>query len=104
MTNYAVGRNPAGVVVGDWNGDGKLDVAVANFGSGTVTVRLGLGDGFLGGASHVSVGGGAVGLAAGHLNGDGRLDLVVVNYHAQTLSVLWGLGMGRLWWGLIMVG
>ena len=33
------------VAVGDFNGDGKLDLAVANHGSNTVSVLLGNGDG-----------------------------------------------------------
>lgn len=37
---YAVGTNPLGVSVGDFNGDGMLDLAVANIGSDTVSVLL----------------------------------------------------------------
>ena len=35
----------AGIVTGDFNGDGKLDIAVANTGDGTVSVLYGKGDG-----------------------------------------------------------
>jgi len=38
--NFAVGRGPGSVAVGDFNGDGKLDVAVVNHDSGTVSVLL----------------------------------------------------------------
>jgi hypothetical protein len=42
---YLVGSFPRSIVVGDSNGDGKLDVAVADSGSNDVTVLLGDGSG-----------------------------------------------------------
>jgi hypothetical protein len=45
--NYAVGDAPASAAVGDFNGDGKPDVAVANSGYYTVSILLGNGDGTL---------------------------------------------------------
>src|SRR6202162_295764 len=44
-TNYPVGTGPAAVAVGDFNGDGKPDVAVANSGSTFVSILLGNGNG-----------------------------------------------------------
>jgi hypothetical protein len=86
------GLDPEGIVVGDFNGDGKLDLAVANDnGSTTVTVgvMLGNGDGtFAPVTTYPSVGSAGVGLALGDLNGDGVLDLVVSN--ATTVSLLLG--------------
>jgi len=38
--NYAAGSNPWSVAVGDFNGDGKPDLAVANYGSNSVSVLL----------------------------------------------------------------
>ena len=42
---YATGLEPYGVAVGDFNGDGKLDIAVTNMASNNVTILLGKGDG-----------------------------------------------------------
>jgi hypothetical protein len=42
---YLTGNGPSSVVVGDFTGDGQLDLAVANNNSGTVSVLLGNGDG-----------------------------------------------------------
>src|SRR3989442_12860657 len=42
---FGVGTHPQSVAVGDFNGDGKPDLAVANAGSDTVSVLLGNGDG-----------------------------------------------------------
>jgi hypothetical protein len=39
--NYPVGANPQAVVTGDFNGDGRPDLAVANFSSNTVSILLG---------------------------------------------------------------
>src|SRR5438093_1621109 len=41
----AVGNNPRSVAVGDFNADGRLDLAVANDGSSSVTILLGQGNG-----------------------------------------------------------
>ena len=44
-TNFAVGDHPDSVAVGDFNGDGKQDLAVANSDSNNVSILLGDGDG-----------------------------------------------------------
>src|SRR5204863_6341917 len=41
----AAGTNPNSVAVGDFNGDGKQDLATANFASNDVTIMLGDGSG-----------------------------------------------------------
>src|SRR5262245_764293 len=50
------GSLPSSVVVGDVNGDGHLDLAVANSGSGNVSVFLGNGDGSFKTARNVPTG------------------------------------------------
>src|SRR5207253_4986851 len=52
----SVGRNPTSVTAGDFNGDGKLDLAVTNEGSNNVSVLLGNGDGTFQAAAEYSVG------------------------------------------------
>ena len=44
-THYAVGSNPIAVVLGDFNHDGATDIAVANSGSGDLSVLLNNGHG-----------------------------------------------------------
>ena len=43
--NYGAGDEPRSVAIGDLNGDGNPDLAVANVGSDNVSVLLGNGDG-----------------------------------------------------------
>ena len=45
QVTYAVGSGPDGIVAGDFNGDGRTDLAVANRNSNDVSVLLGNGDG-----------------------------------------------------------
>ena len=91
---YPTATYPDGIAFGDFNGDGKVDVAVANAFSGNVSILLGDGfGGFTAGAA-VPVGGELVAVAAGDFNGDGRLDLVVADLYFNRVFVLAGKGDG----------
>jgi hypothetical protein len=92
VVNYPVGVNPQAVVTGDFNGDGKLDLAVANTNSNTVSILLGKGDGTFQPAQNFATGAGPRSLAVGDFNNDGKLDIVTANY--GTVSVLLGNGDG----------
>jgi hypothetical protein len=86
----AVGTNPQAIVTGDFNNDGKLDLAIANSGDNTVTLLLGNGDGTFKEASNspYSVGKGPTAMTAADFNGDGKLDLAVANLTDGTVSIL----------------
>ena len=88
-SNFAVGNSPQSVAVGDFNGDGKLDFAAANFNSNSVTVRLGdgTGKGFTT-TSTFTVGTNPSSVAVGDFNGDGKLDLAAANFSGNSVSVL----------------
>ena len=95
--SYAVGTSPAAIVVGDFNGDGKIDLAVANTGSGDVSILLGNGDGTFQPAVNYAAGNSPTDIAVGDFNGDGKLDLAVfqgASAGAVTVSILLGNGDG----------
>ncbi len=82
------------VAVGDFNGDGKLDLATGNLSPDNVSILLGNGDGTF--QPHVDYIAGTTpqSLVVADLNGDGRLDLAVGNYGSDSVSVLLGNGDG----------
>jgi hypothetical protein len=89
--NYSLGMNaiqPFSDVVADFNGDGKQDIAVANYSSNNVSVLRGNGDGTFQPAVTYPVGKGPVAIAAGDFNGDGRQDLAVANQNDNSVSIL----------------
>jgi hypothetical protein len=95
-----------GVAVADFNGDGKLDVAVVHGSTdyliSDVEILLGNGDGTLGAATAFPSGTDAVTIVTADLNGDGKPDVIVggagpsVMGHGGNLSVLFGNGDGTL--------
>jgi VCBS repeat protein/List-Bact-rpt repeat protein len=95
--DYAVGANPASVAVGDFNGDGVPDLAVANYGANTVSVLLGNSDGtFQAALTFATEGFNPEFVAVGDVNRDGRLDLAVAHSGSTlgTVAVLLGNGDG----------
>jgi hypothetical protein len=86
--------NPVGMVIGDFNGDGHTDLAVADYFSEDVTVLLNSGHGDFRSATPVGLAQNPYALASGDFNGDHRDDLIVANENAVSFSVLLGIGNG----------
>ena len=91
--DYPAGWTTA-LAVGDFSGDGNLDLAVANFGAGTATVLLGNGDGTFRPAVDYPAGACPGGVAVADINADGKLDIVIANQCEPSVSVLLGNGDG----------
>lgn len=95
---FPAGHNPNDIAVGDFNRDGKLDLALANHEERYLTLLLGDGRGGFTPASNspfpVEVKPHTHGVAAGDLNGDGNLDLVTDSWGTDQIEVLFGDGKG----------
>lgn len=91
---YAVPGDPVAIIHGDFNGDGKQDLATADQYTSEISVLLGNGDGTFQAHQEYAVGAKPVALATADVNGDGKLDIVVVNANGGTVSVLLGNGDG----------
>jgi hypothetical protein len=88
-----VGGAPGGVAAGDFNGDGRLDLATAN-NDGGISVLIGKGDGTFHPQVVYGAGSFPANIYAGDFNNDGKLDLAVVNYDDGAVGVLLGNGDG----------
>lgn len=91
---YVAGQNPTSIATGDFNNDGKPDLAVVNYYSANVSILLGNGAGSFAPAVNYSVGSNPYSIATGDFNNDGVLDLVVVNTGSGSISILLGIGDG----------
>jgi hypothetical protein len=87
------GYAPAAIAAADFNGDGHLDLAVADEGNATVSIFLGNGDGTFGPRTDYPTGNSPVWVSAADVNGDSVLDLEVANRTDNTVSVLLGNGI-----------
>ena len=91
-----VGAAPFALTSGDFTGNGKADVVVANVGDNTVSILLGKGNGAFDTHATYGVGKTPVALALGDFTGDGKPDLAVVNSEVRgTVSVLLMQAAGR---------
>jgi hypothetical protein len=98
---FPIGANATSLSMGsgDFNGDGKLDLAVANNSfpgpNGTVSILLGDGAGNFGTSTQFSTGGAnASDVGPGDFNEDGKTDLLVTNGGTSSVSFLAGDGAG----------
>lgn len=75
--NYVAGKDLSSVVLADFNGDGKIDIATTDVSSSYVGVLLNSGNGTFQNAVQYPAGPNPFSLAAADFNGDGKLDLAV---------------------------
>ena len=90
----AAGFEPWSLTVGDFNGDGKPDLAIVFIGADAIGIFLGNGDGTF--QNPVTYNGvdNARWIVAADFNGDGYTDLVAANYGGNSVSVFLGNGDG----------
>ena len=94
--SYMTDAGPDGVAIADLDGDGKLDLAVANQAGRSVSVLMGRGDGTFGTQTSTASDGGPTTIVAGDLDGDGRPDLVVADQETNRVGVFRNKGDGTM--------
>lgn len=93
-TGYvAQGGLATSVAIGDFNADGRLDLAVSNSQGNNISVFLGFGNGTFPPGVQYGAGNTPESVAIADLNADGKLDIVCANY-GNTVSILRGNGNG----------
>ncbi len=91
----SAGRYPLSVATGDFDQDGRIDLAVANNLSDDVSIFFNRGDTAFDPPSSIAVGEGPSFVIAEDLNGDGAADLAVANMNSDSISILLNDGTGQ---------
>ena len=93
--DFPTGNNyPGSVVVADFNGDGRPDLAVTNSQNSQISILLGSANGGFVASGTYPTGANPTALVAADFNHDKKIDLAVVNANAGTISVFLGNGDG----------
>jgi hypothetical protein len=93
--SYKAGAKPYALFSGDLNGDGRIDLAVANELSSSVSVFLNQGTGRFQSLAEFPTGAYPTGGALADFNHDGIPDVVTADYHGNSVSILFGIGPGK---------
>src|SRR6185295_9719738 len=89
---YAAGTQPWGICNGDFDNDGDIDIAMANYGSSGANVRLGNGTGAF--TPTTSLSGTYADIITGDFNNDGNLDLITLSSALANFNMWGGTGLG----------
>jgi hypothetical protein len=96
VPEVSVGDSPRSIAIGDFNGDGIQDVAVPNYASSNVSIRLGDGSGGFTSPAVPEVGVGAFprSVAVADFNNDGKQDIATTGFALGYVSIRLGDGSG----------
>jgi hypothetical protein len=92
---YNTGLGPSAVAVGDFNSDGRPDLATANANAGSLSILVNDGTGAFLPANNFTVGQFPTALAVGDFNRDGKTDVLTANVRSSDVSLLLGDGTGN---------
>ena len=99
LTAGVFANTPSKILVADFNGDGKADIAVADGSDSAVSnnqaqVFPGTGTGTFGAPTVLNTGNFPRGLAAADFSGDGKVDLATANRNSNNLTIFINNGAG----------
>lgn len=92
---FSVGSHPQALTSGDFNGDGILDLASADYSANVLSVMLGTGSGSFSPRVSYTVGSSPHAIYDSDFNNDGVLDLMSVDLGSNRVSILLGNGNGN---------
>jgi hypothetical protein len=94
-TNFGVGKGPRSIISADFNSDGKMDLATANYFSDSISVLFGNGLGSFSAPNFFAVGMRPNSLISADFNSDGKIDIAITNHISNNISILIGDGLGN---------
>ncbi|CAF1311483.1 unnamed protein product [Adineta steineri] len=98
--SYSTGTKsgPISLAVGDFDGNGRLDISTANYLMDNIGVHISYGNEIFGSESTFSTGtdSSPISVAVSDFNNDGQTDVVVANYGTNNIGILMGFGNGSL--------
>jgi hypothetical protein len=94
VIELGVKRQPGALAAADFNGDGKLDLAVGSDGADDLVILLGDGRGSFRTGATLPSGPSPAEIAAADFDRDGRIDLAIANHSVPLVTVLLGDGKG----------
>jgi glycine rich protein/VCBS repeat protein len=101
ITYPTIGNTPRSVTSADFNNDGKIDLATANYGTNNITVFTNAGDGTYGtGVTYPTIGTSPYSITSADFDNDGNPDLVTANYITNNITVFTNTGDGTYGTGI----
>jgi hypothetical protein len=88
MVSYVTGKAPSSVFAAELDGNPGLDLAVANYSAGSVSIFKNIGNGTFQAKEDYGAGSEAMSVFCARLNADTKLDLAVANQNGNNVSVL----------------
>jgi hypothetical protein len=91
--NFSTGTNPMGLVCGDFDGDGKIDLAIANYAVNNLSIYRNISSpgsittGSLASVAIFTTGVAPQTIAIGDMDGDGKPDIITANSGGGTISI-----------------